>query len=139
MTSLPTIEYRTGNDLDLDAVIALYRVSTLGARRPVDDRERMRAMIANANLVISAWAGPVLVGIARSLTDFAFCTYLSDMAVHIDWQRQGIGKELMRRTQQAGGRATVFLFAAPAAVDYYPHVGLTAGSGWYLKEGEPVR
>ena len=133
------IEYRTGNDLDLDAVIELYRLSTLGARRPVDDRERMRAMLANANLVISAWAGPVLVGLARSLTDFAFCTYLSDMAVHVDWQRQGIGRELMRRTQQAGGRATVFLFAAPAAVDYYPHVGFAAGSGWLLKEGQSVR
>lgn len=138
-TSLPTIAYRTGNDLDLDAVIELYRVSTLGKRRPVDDRERMRAMLANANLVISAWSGPLLVGVARSLTDFAFCTYLSDMAVHIDWQRLGIGKELMRRTQQAGGRATVFLFAAPAAVDYYPHVGFTAGSGWVLKEDQTVR
>ncbi len=133
------IEYRTGNDLDLDEVIELYRVSTLGERRPVDDRERMGSMLANANLVISAWSGPRLVGLARSLTDHAFCTYLSDMAVHIDWQRQGIGKELIRRTRQAGGRATLFLFAAPAAVDYYPHVGFTAGSGWYLKEEEPVR
>lgn len=139
MTSLPTIEYRTGNDLDLDAVIALYRVSTLGARRPVDDRERMGTMLANANLVITAWSGPVLVGIARSLTDFAFCTYLSDMAVHIDWQRQGIGRELMQRTRLAGGRATLFLFAAPAAVAYYPHVGFTAGSGWYLKEEDALR
>jgi predicted N-acetyltransferase YhbS len=80
-----------------------------------------------------------MVGIVRSLTDFAYCTYLSDLAVHVDWQRSGIGKELMRLTKEAGGRATVFLFAAPAAVDYYPHVGFTAGSGWYLKEDESIR
>ena len=78
------ISYRDGNSLDLDAVIALYRASTLGERRPVDDRERMRQMIAGANLVITAWDGQRLVGICRSLSDFAFCTYLADLAVDID-------------------------------------------------------
>jgi predicted N-acetyltransferase YhbS len=133
------IDYREGNALDLDRVIALYRSSTLGARRPVDDSERMRAMLAGANLVISAWDGERLVGIARSLSDFAYCTYLADLAVDVEYQKHGIGKELMRRTQQRGGRATIFLFSAPAAVDYYPHVGFTAGKGFMLREGEPVR
>jgi predicted N-acetyltransferase YhbS len=132
------ISYRTGNDLDLDAVIDLYRASTLGERRPVDDRKRMAAMLANANLVISAWDGECLVGIARSLSDFAFCTYLSDLAVRLSHQRQGIGKELMRRTQAAGGNATVFLFAAPKATDYYPHVGFDPGSGWVLRADKPI-
>jgi len=133
------IEYKTGNDLDLDLVIALYRSSTLGERRPVDDRERMRAMLARANLVVSAWDGARLVGIARSLSDFAWCTYLSDLAVDASYQRRGIGKELVRRTQELGGRATVVLFAAPAAVEYYPRIGFTAGSGWMLREHERVR
>lgn len=75
------ITYRMGNDLDLDAVITLYEDSTLGERRPVDDRPRMASMIANANLVISAWDGDLLVGIARSLSDFSYVTYLSDLAV----------------------------------------------------------
>lgn len=132
------ITYRAGNDLELDAVIELYRDSTLGERRPVDDRERMAAMLAHANLVITAWDGERLVGIARSLSDFAFCTYLSDLAVRLSYQRCGIGKELMRRTQAAGGRATVFLFAAPKAVDYYPHVGFAPGSGWMLPAGKPI-
>jgi ribosomal protein S18 acetylase RimI-like enzyme len=133
------IEYRIGNQLSLDEVIELYRASTLGARRPVDDRERMQKMLQHANLVVTAWDGSRMVGIARSLSDFAFCTYLSDLAVHVDYQRQGIGKELMRRTQAEGGRATVFLFAAPAAVAYYPHVGFSEGSGWVLTELDRVR
>jgi len=66
------IIYRTGNQLDLEQVIELYRASTLGERRPVDDRKRMRAMLANANLVVTAWDGEKLVGISRSLTDFAY-------------------------------------------------------------------
>jgi predicted N-acetyltransferase YhbS len=133
------ITYKTGNDLDLDEVIALYRSSTLGDRRPVDDRERMRAMLEHANLVVSAWDGEKLVGVARSLSDFAWCTYLSDLAVDLAYQKSGIGRELVRRTQELGGRATVLLFAAPAAVDYYPRIGFTAGSGWMLRENDRVR
>ena len=117
------ITYRTGSDLDLDAVLELYRASTLGERRPVDDRDRMAAMIRNANLVITAWDGNLMVGIARSVSDFAYCTYLSDLAVRESHQRAGIGRELIRRTREAGGRASLILLSAPAAVDYYPRIG----------------
>lgn len=117
------IHYRVGNDLDLDGVIELYRASTLGERRPVDDRDRMAAMLRHANLVVTAWDGPLLVGIARSVSDFSYCTYLSDLAVRASHQRRGIGRELVRRTRQLGGQASVILLAAPKAVDYYPHLG----------------
>jgi len=130
------ISYRTGNDLDLDAVIDLYRVSTLGERRPIDDRSRMEQMLRNANLVITAWDGDLLVGISRSLTDFTYATYLSDLAVRVSHQRQGIGKELMRLTQQASAPATIILLAAPAAEQYYPHVGFTHHPRAWLLLGE---
>jgi predicted N-acetyltransferase YhbS len=127
------ITYRTGNDLELDAVIELYRASTLGERRPVEDRERMRLMLANANLVITTWDGDLLVGIARSVSDFSYATYLSDLAVRQSHQRQGIGRELIRRTREQGGQATIILLSAPKAVDYYPHVGFKAHpSAWTL-------
>jgi predicted N-acetyltransferase YhbS len=133
------ITYKTGNDLDLDAVIELYRASTLGERRPVDARERMKLMLQHANLVITAWDGDLLVGISRSLTDFAYITYLSDLAVRVSHQRQGIGKELMRRTQAAAPQATVLLLAAPAAEKYYPHVGFTPHpQAWILRPGETI-
>jgi predicted N-acetyltransferase YhbS len=133
------ILYRVAGDLDVNEVVDVYRASTLGSRRPIDDLERMRAMLQRANLIVTAWDGERLVGIARSLSDFAFCTYLSDLAVRVEWQRQGIGKELIRRTQAEGGRATVLLFAAPAAIDYYKHIGFSAGSGWMLQATESVR
>jgi len=135
------ITYRTGNDLDLDQLIELYRASTLGERRPIDDRPRFAAMYKNANLVITAWDESTLVGVSRSLTDFAHFTYLADLAVRVSYQRQGIGKELMRRTQQLSGPKTnVLLLAAPAAKEYYPHTGFTnAPNAWLLKPGETVR
>jgi predicted N-acetyltransferase YhbS len=134
------IEYRTGNDLDLDAVIDVYVDSTLGERRPVDDRERMAGMLRHANLVITAWDGDRLVGIARSVSDFHYATYLSDLAVRLSHQKQGVGLELMRKTRDTAPRATLILLAAPAAVEYYPRVGFTQHqSAWILRPGEALR
>lgn len=131
------ITYQIGNALNLEAVIELYRASTLGERRPVDNRERMRLMLANANLVVTAWDGDLLVGIARSVSDFSYATYLSDLAVRASHQRQGIGRELIRRTQAQGGLATVILLSAPKAVDYYPRIGFTPHpSAWVLAADE---
>jgi GNAT superfamily N-acetyltransferase len=130
--------YRLGNDLDLDEVIGVYRRSTLGERRPVDDRERMAQMLRGANLVVTAWDGPKMVGIARSLSDFAHATYLADLAVDADYQRAGVGRALIQRTRLAGGRASVFLFAAPKAAAYYPHIGFSPGSGWILHETDEM-
>lgn len=134
------IEYRLGNDLAIDPVTELYRRSTLGERRPIDRRDNVVAMLEHANLVITAWAGERLVGIARSFSDFAYVTYLADLAVDREFQRHGIGKELIRRTQQHSGEHTmIVLLAAPAAVDYYPHVGFTQHhSAWLLKPGDRV-
>ena len=134
------ITYRTGNNLDLDQVIELYRASTLGERRPVDERERMGEMLRNANLVVTAWDGDLLVGISRSLSDFAYVTYLSDLAVRVSHQNQGIGKELIRVTQrESGPGAYIVLLAAPKAVGYYPKIGFAQHpSAWLLRAGEQV-
>jgi GNAT superfamily N-acetyltransferase len=133
------ISYRVGNDLDLDQMIELYVKSTLGERRPVQNRATMQAMLEHANLVVSAWDGERLVGIARTLTDFAYVGYLADLAVHVDYQRRGIGVQLVEQTRrQMGPQARIVLLAAPAAVDYYPHIGFTRhNSAWVLAAGDP--
>ena len=135
------IRYRSGNDLDLDALIEVYRASTLGTRRPVDDRERMAAMLRHANLIVTAWDGELLVGVSRALSDFSFITYLSDLAVRESHQKQGIGKELIRRTQAlAGKHAKLVLLAAPAAEQYYPKIGFTHHpQAWMLNPDDAVR
>jgi predicted N-acetyltransferase YhbS len=135
------IEYRTGNELELELVIQLYRASTLGERRPINDVPRFAEMLKNANLVVTAWDGDLLVGISRALTDFSYITYLADLAVRVSHQRRGIGKELIRRTQVEGGPKTaILLAAAPAAEEYYPHIGFThLPQAWLLKAGENVK
>lgn len=133
------ITYQQGNDLDLDTVIDVYRDSTLGPRRPLADRGRMAEMLRNANLVISAWDGPRMVGISRALSDFAYVTYLSDLVVRQSHQRQGIGRELMRLTRAAAPRAGLVLLAAPLAREYYPRVGFEQHpSAWVLDSEKPL-
>ncbi|HUR20217.1 MAG TPA: GNAT family N-acetyltransferase [Vicinamibacterales bacterium] len=133
------ITYRVGNDIPVDVVKALYVASTLGQRRPIDDPGTLEAMMQHANLVVSAWDGDELVGISRTLTDFVYVGYLSDLAVHARCQRQGIGIGLIEQTRAAmGPKSKLILLAAPAAVDYYPRVGFTHHpQAWILSATDP--
>jgi predicted N-acetyltransferase YhbS len=135
------ISYRMGKEVDLDKVIELYAACSLGERRPIDDRRRMNDMLRNANLVVTAWDGDLLAGMARSLSDFAYVTYLADLAVRESHQSLGIGRELVRITQRAGGPETsLVLLAAPQATGYYSHIGFTRHeSAWVLGSEEQVR
>ncbi|HEY0792654.1 MAG TPA: GNAT family N-acetyltransferase [Chthoniobacterales bacterium] len=135
---MSAIDYRVGNRLDLSQVIELYTRSTLGERRPTANRESMAAMLDHANLVVTAWQGERLIGLARTLTDFVYVGYLADLAVHADCQRAGIGKGLIARTRaEMGPKSTLVLLAAPKAVDYYPHIGFTRhNSAWILRASD---
>ena len=98
----------------------------MGERRPLDDSACIEGMLKNADLLVTAWDGEQLVGIARSVTDFSYCCYLSDLAVDEAYQKQGIGRRLIRETEKALAQTCkIILLAAPQAVDYYPHIGFT--------------
>lgn len=116
--------------------IDVLRRSTLSERRPVDDVPRLEAMLRAASVVATARIGGKLVGVARALTDFAFCTYLSDLAVDEAYQRQGIGRRLIDLTHETAGRhTTLILIAAPKAESYYPHVGMTRHDSCWIVRG----
>jgi predicted N-acetyltransferase YhbS len=119
------ILYQRELTLSADEFTDVLKRSTLSERRPVNDADRINQMLQNANLIITARKDGVLVGVARSLTDFAFCTYLSDLAVDQQYQRMGIGISLIRETKIQTPDAKLILLAAPAAVDYYPKTGMT--------------
>jgi predicted N-acetyltransferase YhbS len=129
-----SIRYESTKLIDVDQFVALLKRSTLAERRPVDDPKCVKAMIEHTNLLCTAWDGAKLVGVARSVTDFEYCCYLSDLAVDKAYQKQGIGRELIRLTQsRLGSRAKIILLSAPQAEGYYPRVGFEAHrSDWIL-------
>ncbi|MGB1004751.1 MAG: GNAT family N-acetyltransferase [Salibacteraceae bacterium] len=130
------IKYQIEPNLSASDFIELLIKSTLGERRPIDQFERIKAMLEHANLIVTARDNGELIGVARSLTDFAYCTYLSDLAVDTDYQKQGVGKELIRLTKKETPKAKLILLAAPKAIDYYPHIGMTKHHACFLLTDE---
>ena len=125
------ITYKLDVIPEREQVIALYNSS--GINRPTTEKDRIAEMYVHSNLVITAWDNETLVGIARSLTDFCYCCYLSDLAVGKEYQKHGIGKELIRLTQERiGERTTLILFSAPSAMDYYPKVGFQKADNAFI-------
>ncbi len=119
------ITYQVENNLSVEDFAQVLQSSTLAERRPMQDAERMHKMVAHANIIVTARDNGKIVGVSRALSDFSFCTYLSDLAVDKNYQHQGIGIELIKQTKLAAPQAKLILLAAPAAVDYYPRIGMT--------------
>jgi ribosomal protein S18 acetylase RimI-like enzyme len=119
------ITYAVEPDLTAQEFRDVLIASTLAERRPANDLPRLEKMLRQADLIITARDGAKLVGISRAITDFAYCCYLSDLAVDTAYQRQGIGKRLIDETRVRAGESTALLLvAAPAAEDYYPRIGM---------------
>ena len=130
------IRIATEPGLTVEEFCAVLVASTLGERRPVDEPERLERMLREADLIVTARDGEQLVGVSRALTDFAYCCYLSDLAVDKAYQRQGIGRRLVAETHRLAGVAdtTLILTAAPAAEGYYPKIGMQAvTSAWMVR------
>ena len=132
MTNVP-VEYRHNYPLDPLDVVRVFDQS--GLKRPTGDLPRIARMFSVPSLVLSAWVGNELVGLSRSLTDYAYCCYLSDLAVDKKYQGAGIGKELVRRTQVIiGDQVSLILLSAPDAMSYYPALGFEpAGSAFLIR------
>jgi len=106
-----------------EAIIALY--VNAGLNRPTADSDRIAKMYANSNLIVTAWDKDKLVGISRSLTDFCYCCYLSDLAVRQEYKYSGIGKKLVELTKEkVSENSMLLLLAAPSAIEYYPKIGM---------------
>ena len=135
------ITYKINEKILADDFIDILTRSTLSQRRPVDDLDCMQGMIENANLMITAWDGEKLVGVARSMTDFHYACYLSDLAVDIAYQKLDIGKKLIDFTQrELGPKCNMILLAAPAAKDYYQHIGFEHHPRcWILNREKRIR
>lgn len=127
------VEYLNNVKISADEFIDLLKRSTLDARRPVHDKDRIQRMLDHGNILITAWYQNKLVGISRALSDFSFCCYLSDLAVDEAFQKKGIGKKLIEETHSVAGHQTVLiLLAAPAATQYYPKIGMERFTDCFL-------
>jgi len=135
------IEYKINAGITTEQFIDVLNRSSLGQRRPVEDRECIEGMVKNASLCVTAWDGAKLVGVARSVTDFHYACYLSDLAVDAVYQHSGIGKTLIAHTQrQLGPRCKIRLIAAPDAAEYYSKIGFVKNTQcWELSRNKEAQ
>lgn len=132
------IDYQLEPDLTVDEFRDVLVRSTLSERRPVDEPGALDGMLKGASIIITARDAGTVVGVSRAISDRAYCTYLSDLAVVEKYQRQGIGRELVQRTHEAAGRhTTLILLAAPAARDYYPRIGMQQHDSCWVLPRQP--
>lgn len=131
-----TTNYKLEPNLATEEFIDILHRSTLAERRPVSDKELISKMLKNASLIITCRNGQnKLIGVSRAITDYSFCTYLSDLAVDEKYQHQGIGKKLIEHTHKhAGLETTLILLAAPKAHTYYEHIGMEQSSSCWLQK-----
>ncbi len=121
-----TVTYELEPGLSSVEFVDLLIRSSLAERRPIAEAKTVAGMLANADLLVTARTlDGLLIGVSRAITDFSYCTYLSDLAVDAAFQRRGIGRELVRRTHEAAGtRTSLILLSAPQAQAYYPQIGM---------------
>ncbi len=134
-----TFLYQLEETLQVAEFVDVLIRSTLAERRPVNEPAVIQAMLGNADLILTARLDGLLVGVSRAITDFAYCTYLSDLAVDEKHQGQGIGRELIRLTHEAAGLHTaLILLSAPKAQTYYPHIGMTKHESCWIIPRQPA-
>ncbi len=130
------LSYLLEPQLSAAEFIDLLVRSTLAERRPIGKPDVIEGMLRHADIIVTARAGGQLVGISRAVSDFSYCVYLSDLAVDVAFQKQGIGRELIRRTHEAAGlHTTLVLLAAPKARSYYGHIGMLPHDSCWIVRG----
>ena len=136
---MPNFTYSTTDAPTVAEFADVLRRSTLAERRPMDDAACLAQMVSGASLWATCRRNGELIGVARSVTDFAYCCYLSDLAVDQAFAQQGIGRRLIAETRtRLGPQCLLILLSAPAAVEYYPHIGFTQHpSAWIMKACDP--
>ena len=116
------IQFKINSKVSADAVIGIFKDS--GIDRPVNDTIRMQNILDNSNLIVTAWDGIELIGIARSITDYHYCCYLADLAVKKAYQKSGIGKTMIDIIQNTiGDQTMLILLSSTPTMEYYPKVG----------------
>ena len=132
------LTYTTKKLISVESYVDLISSTSLKDRRPLNDYDRIEQMLKKASLTVTAWDGNELVGIARSVTDFAYCCYVSDLAVRGNYQKKGIGKKLLQITKDnIHNNAKIILLAAPQSEEYYPHIGFEKHNAAFVSSSCP--
>lgn len=106
--------------VDWEELSNLYRVAPLGNKKAAD----LKVVFTNSMFRCFVYDDGKLVGVGRALADGIDCSYLADIAVHPDYQGQGLGKEIVLRLRDLSkNHRKIILYAAPGKDRFYLKLG----------------
>lgn len=91
------IELRTTKKVPPDQVRQLFRLGGWPEDIPRFPDQKVRAMLRRSHLVVSAWHGKQLVGLASVVSDGSISAYIENLMVAPRYRSQGIGKAMLKR------------------------------------------
>ncbi|AZB16979.1 GNAT family N-acetyltransferase [Chryseobacterium indologenes] len=122
---MSNIIFKINEKIEIKTIKDLFFMSDYLPISNMNDDLRLQKMFDNANLVVSAWSENKLVGIARSLCDFSYCCYLSDICVNKEFRHLNIGKRLIEITREhAGKECKIILHSSEDALNFYDKIGM---------------
>ena len=109
--------------------IGFLKRTDLGSQYPKERfEERIARLVETVSISLTARNEEgLLVGALFGLTDFAYWLYVTDLGVDRNYERQGIGRRLMKQAHGiAGGEKdiAVYLIANEKAVPFYEKCGM---------------
>ena len=130
------IEYKVNCPITSSQYIELVNKSVLCECRSTESEITIKEMLDNSNLIVTAWVDDQLVGIARALTDFHCCCYVSDLAVDESVQSMGVDKYLILvAAESVAETCKIVLLSAPKAEGYYSKIGFKEHNNvWVLTD-----
>lgn len=109
--------------------IDFLKRTDLGSQYPEERfEERISKLVENVSIsLVARNENNSVVGVLFGLTDFAYWLYITDLGVDRTYERQGIGKQLMKTAHDlAGGEKdiAVYLIANENAIPFYEKLGM---------------
>ena len=110
----------TSDNTDWDELSNLYKIAPLGDKKP----NNLKTVFSNSMFKCFVYSDKILIGVGRALADGLDCSYICDVAIHPDYQDNGIGKDIVNKlTELSKGHNKIILYANPGKEQFYSKLG----------------
>lgn len=110
----------TDKSIDAQQLMKLYKDAGWWEER----REHELNQVLEAGISVGAWNEGELIGFARAVSDGRFRAYIEDVVIHTNYQRSGIGRDLVRElVNNLSHIDVVSLFCEEQLIPFYEENG----------------
>lgn len=106
--------------IDWVELFKLYKIAPLGDKSPAG----LEKAFSNSMYMCFVFDRTRLVGVGRAMADGVDCSYICDVAVHPEYQGNGMGKDIIAKlVGLSEGHKKIILYANPGLEGFYKRFG----------------